>query len=276
MTVPFQTRFVELAVARSPLCVGVDPAPESLRQWGLGDDVDGLRAFCETTVDVCAPLVASLKPQVAFFERHGPAGLEVLARTVERIHAHGALAILDGKRGDISTTAEAYGDACLGVGGPFGGDAMTVTAYLGFGSLAPILAIARGAGAGVFVLVRSSNPDGTAFQQAVMADGRSVAERLADDVAAANGGGELGPIGAVVGATLGPEAGALAARMPNALMLVPGIGAQGATIAEVRRDFGEHYPRVIPSVSRGVTRAGPDPAGLRAAVARYAAEIGGA
>ena len=107
MTVPFQTRFVALAAARSPLCVGVDPAPESLAQWGLGDDVAGLEAFCATTVDACAPLVAAIKPQVAFFERHGPPGLAVLRRTVEQARGHGALVILDGKRGDISTTAEA-------------------------------------------------------------------------------------------------------------------------------------------------------------------------
>lgn len=272
MTVPFQTRFVALAAERSPLCVGVDPAPESLRQWGLGDDIAGLRAFCETTVDACAPSVASVKPQVAFFERHGPAGLEVLARTVERIHAHGALAILDAKRGDISTTAEAYGEAFLGRGSAFGGDALTVNAYLGFAALAPILAIARREAAGVFVLVRSSNPEGGEFQQAIMADGRSVADRLADDIAAENGTA-LGPVGAVVGATLGGEAGMLAARMPNALMLVPGIGAQGGTVADVRRDFGPHYRRVIPSVSRGITRAGPDRAALREAAARYIAEI---
>ncbi len=173
----------------------------------------------------------------------------------------------------------AYGDAFLGPDSPFGGDAITLSPYLGFGSLAPILERARHAAAGVFVVVRSSNPEGTEQQQARMPDGRSVAEYLADRIAAGNaadGERELGLIGAVVGATLGREAGDLAARLPNALLLVPGIGAQGATTAGVRRDFGVHYARVIPSLSRAIAGAGPDTAGLRRAVLRHIADIRGA
>jgi orotidine-5'-phosphate decarboxylase len=280
MTAPFQQRFLELARQRSALCVGVDPSAESLREWGLTDDAQGLRAFCERMVDTCAPLVAAVKPQAAFFERHGPAGLEVLRSTIAAIHGHGALAIVDAKRGDISSTAAAYGDAFLGPGSAFGGDALTVTAYLGFGALTPILDIARRAAAGVFVLVRSSNPEGSGLQRAMMPDGRSVAEHLADEIAAGNaadaggdGGKGLGAIGAVVGATLGGEVRALADRMPSALLLVPGIGAQGATVADVRHNFAAHYSRVIPSISRGISRAGPDAAGLRRQAERYIGEI---
>ncbi len=276
MTEPFQQRFVELAGARSPLCVGIDPSAEALAGWGLADDVRGLAAFCARMVEVCAPLVASVKPQTAFFLRHGPDGMAVLRDTVAAAHACGTLVIIDAKCGDISSTAVAYGQAFLGAESPFGGDALTVSPYLGFGSLTPILEIARRMAAGIFVVVRSSNPEGTGLQHATMAAGGSVAERLAADITAANGDDALGYVGAVVGATLGAEAMPLAARLPNALLLVPGIGAQGATVADVRRDFGGHYSRVIPSVSRGVARAGPDPGALRQAVEVLRAEIAAA
>ena len=268
MTAPFHERFIALARERSALCVGIDPSAESLKDWGLTDDPAGLGAFCGRMVEVCAPLCAAVKPQVAFFERHGPAGIAVLRDTIAGIRRHGALAIVDAKRGDIASTAAAYGEAFLGSNSSLAGDALTLSAYLGFGSLTPILDIARREAAGVFVLVRSSNPEGSALQHAVMDDGRTVAEHLADAVAGCGGS-----VGAVVGATLGSEAMALADRMPNALLLVPGIGAQGATVDDVRRDFGRHFARAIPSISRGIARAGPDEAALRRRVERYADEI---
>jgi orotidine-5'-phosphate decarboxylase len=276
MTVPFQKRFVQLAAERSSLCVGIDPSPESLTGWGLTDDPPGLRAFCERMVEACAPLVAAVKPQSAFFERHGPAGMEVLRDTVAAAKRHGALVIIDVKRGDISTTAAAYGDAFLGPNSAFGGDAITASAYLGFGSLDPIFAVARREAAGVFVVVRSSNPEGGELQQARLPDGRSVAEHLADAIAARNAAEEpdgLGLIGAVLGATMGDQAGRLADRLPNALLLLPGIGAQGATMADVRSQFGAHYARVVPTISRGIARAGPDLLQLRRAVERQIAEL---
>jgi orotidine-5'-phosphate decarboxylase len=276
MTQPFQKRFVVLAAERSPLCVGIDPSAESLDGWGLADDLEGLRTFCERMVEACAPLTAIVKPQAAFFERHGPAGMEVLRQTVEGIKSHGALAIIDAKRDDIGSTAVAYGDAFLGPRSPFGGDAMTLSAYLGLGSLAPIFDIAKREAAGVFVLVRSSNPEGSELQQARLPDGRSVAEHVADQITARNRADEpngLGFIGAVLGATQGREAADLADRLPNSLLLVPGIGAQGATIGDVRRDFGRHFSRVIPSMSRGIARAGPAAVDLKRAVEREIAEL---
>jgi orotidine-5'-phosphate decarboxylase len=275
MTLPFQTRFVALAAARSPLCVGIDPSRESLAEWGVADDANGLRLFCERLVAAAAPLAATVKPQVAFFERLGPAGMEVLRDTVAQAHAHGALVILDAKRGDIASTATAYGEAFLGPDSAFGGDAITVSAYLGYGSLAPILDIARAAAAGTFIVVRSSNPEGSDVQRARLPDGTTVAEHLADRITADNATlaeDGLGPIGAVVGATLGGETMGLVERLPNALMLVPGIGAQGATVADVRANFGRHARRVIPTISRGVSRAGPDPDALRRRVEQYAEE----
>lgn len=270
------TGFVELAAGRSPLCIGIDPSAESLSGWGLTDDINGLRAFCERLVEACAPLIAAIKPQSAFFERHGPAGMQVLRDTVAAAKSHGALAIIDVKRGDISTTAAAYADAFLGPNSAFGGDAITASAYLGFGSLDPIFAVARREDAGVFVVVRSSNPEGSELQQAELPDGRSVAEHLADEIAARNRAeapNGIGLIGAVLGATMGEEAGRLADRLPNALLLLPGIGAQGATIADMRSQFGAHQSRVIPTISRGIARTGPAAADLRRAVERHIAEL---
>jgi len=275
MTLPFSQRFLALATERSPLCVGIDPSAEALKGWGLPDDAAGLRGFSQRLVETCAPLVASVKPQSAFFERHGPAGLEVLRQTVEAASAHGALVIIDAKRGDIGSTAVAYGETFLGPKSPYRGDAMTLSAYLGLGSLAPIFEIARREGAGVFVVIRSSNPEGSGLQRARLPNGRSVAESLADEITEANAASsdEVGCIGAVLGATQGAEADELAERLPHSLLLVPGIGAQGATIADVRRDFARHYGRVVPSISRGIARAGPAAADLKRAVERYIAEI---
>jgi orotidine-5'-phosphate decarboxylase len=276
MSVPFQTRFIRLAAERSPLCVGIDPSSDALKGWGLTDDASGLRAFCQRLVEVCAPLVASVKPQAAFFERHGPEGMAVLRDTVAQAHGHGTLAIIDAKCGDISSTAAAYAEAFLGPASPFGGDALTVSAYLGFAALAPIFDIARRESAGIFVVVRSSNPEGAGLQHAVMPDGRTVAECLADDIAVENTAGSdngLGPVGAVIGGTLGSEAAAISARMQSALLLVPGIGAQGATVADVRRNFAEHFARVIPSMSRSIAGAGPDLGELRRQIERQIAEI---
>jgi orotidine-5'-phosphate decarboxylase len=278
MTLPFQTRFVALAAERSPLCVGIDPSRESLAEWGFADDAEGLHLFCERLVAAAAPLVSTVKPQVAFFERLGPAGMEILRDTVDQAHAHGALVILDAKRGDIASTATAYGEAFLGPDSAFGGDAITVSAYLGFGSLAPILDIARAAASGVFVVVRSSNPEGSDVQRARLPDGQTVAEHLAERITANNDAhaeNGLGPLGAVVGATLGDETKSLVERLPNALMLVPGIGAQGATVADVRANFGRHARRVIPTVSRGISRAGPDLDALRRRVEQYVDECRG-
>jgi orotidine-5'-phosphate decarboxylase len=188
----------------------------------------------------------------------------------------GALVIIDVKRGDISSTAAAYGEAFLGPRSPFGGDAITTSAYLGFGSLDPIFEIAKREDAGVFVVVRSSNPEGIKQQQARLPDGRTVAEYLAGQIAARNAAEEpngLGRIGAVLGATMGEEAGRLADCLRNSLLLLPGIGAQGATIADVKRQFGAHYARVIPTISRGIARAGPRAEALREVVEGYVAEV---
>ncbi len=266
-----------------PLCAGIDPHAPLLQRWGLTDDVDGLRAFADICVEAFAGHVAAVKPQSAFFERHGSGGVKVLEDVVAAFARAGTLCILDVKRGDIGSTMAAYADAYAGPGSALAGDATTVSPYLGFGSLAPLVDLALAGDRGVFVLALTSNPEGPAVQHARGADGRSVAGTIVDEVAALNrdrlaaqGASTetgLGDIGLVVGATIGDAVGDLgidlaASRAP---LLAPGVGAQGAGGAELRRVFGDALPQVLASSSREVLAAGPDPAQVRAAAERTAA-----
>jgi orotidine-5'-phosphate decarboxylase len=267
----FAARFLTLAEIRSPLCLGVDPSVELLRQWGLPASARGLATFCDTLMEAMGDRVAIVKPQSAFFEQFGAEGMAELARVVGLIRERGALALIDCKRGDIGHTVEAYADAMLGPNSAFGGDAMTVTAYLGFGALEPVLRKAVARGSGVFVVVRSSNPEGRRLQDAVLPDGRSVATALADDITDFNAGmgAGVGPVGAVMGATIEGAATETLAHLANALILAPGIGAQGATFDDLNRNFGDALPRVLPSVSRGILAKGPSVTALREAIERH-------
>jgi orotidine-5'-phosphate decarboxylase len=264
----FAERFLTLAETRSPLCLGVDPAVELLTQWGLTLDATGLRAFCDITMEAIEDRVAVVKPQSAFFEQFGPEGMAELKRLVGMIQERGALALIDVKRGDIGHTLDAYADAMIGPESPFGGDAMTAVAYMGFGSLKPLLTKAAQRGAGVFIVVRSSNPEGRALQDARHPDGRTVATALADEITAFNASvtGGIGPIGAVMGATIEGTATETLASLPKSLLLAPGIGAQGATFDDMARNFRGATERALPSVSRGVLAKGPDVAALRKAI----------
>ena len=264
----FAERFLKLADERSPLCLGVDPAVELLTQWGLPRDATGLRRFCDIVMEAMGDRVAVVKPQSAFFEQFGPVGMAELSRLVGMIKERGALALIDVKRGDIGHTLDAYADAMIGPNSPFGGDAMTATAYMGFGSLSPLLKKASERGAGVFVVVRSSNPEGRALQDAVLPDGRTVATALADDITTFNAtvADGVGPVGAVMGANIEGAATATLASLPTALLLAPGIGFQGATFEHLARNFGPALQRVLPSVSRGVLGTGPSVAELRASI----------
>ncbi|MGW3490549.1 orotidine-5'-phosphate decarboxylase [Streptomyces sp. NPDC001054] len=268
---PFGTRLRHAMVTRGALCAGIDPHAALLREWGLNDDLAGLERFTRTVVEALADRVAVLKPQSAFFERFGSRGLAVLERAVADARAAGALVLLDAKRGDIGSTMAAYAATYLDPASPLFSDAVTVSPYLGYGSLRPALDAAAASGAGVFVLALTSNPEGAEVQGARAADGRSLAQVMLDHLAAENAGASpLGSYGAVVGATLGHTEADLAINGP---LLAPGIGAQGATPADLPALFGEQARNVVPSVSRGILRAGPSPAGLREAAERLTDEI---
>ncbi|AYG84067.1 Orotidine 5'-phosphate decarboxylase [Streptomyces hundungensis] len=268
---PFGTRLREAMDTRGPLCVGIDPHASLLADWGLNDDIAGLERFTRTTVEALADRVAMLKPQSAFFERFGSRGIAVLEKAVEDARAAGALVLMDAKRGDIGSTMAAYAATYLDPASPLFSDAVTVSPYLGFGSLRPALDLAAASGSGVFVLALTSNPEGAEVQRSTAADGRPLAQLMLDHMRAENAGASpLGSVGAVVGATLGDAGVDLDINGP---LLAPGIGAQGATPADLPGVFGSAVANVVPSVSRGVLRHGPDVSALREAAARYADEV---
>jgi orotidine-5'-phosphate decarboxylase len=254
---------------RGRLCVGIDPHPQLLREWGLADDAAGLERFALAVVDALGDQVAAFKPQSAFFERHGSAGIAVLERTIATARSAGALVILDVKRGDIGSTAKAYADAYLDPASSLASDAMTASPFLGMGALDPIIEAALAHGAGVFVLALTSNPEGRIVQQARAVSGATVAGEILSAIAARNADtAPLGSIGAVVGATIGYTDEDLEV---NGSLLVPGVGAQGGMLADLPRIFGGAVRNVLPSSSRELLGVGPRPSSLRQA-ARLAVE----
>jgi len=261
----FGQRLTAAISERGRLCVGIDPHPELLDAWGLDGSVAGLAEFARICVDALGGEMAVLKPQSAFFEAYGSAGIRVLEDTIACAQAAGALVLLDVKRGDIGSTMAAYARAYLGDGSPLAADAVTLSPYLGFGSLQPALELAQATGRGVFVLARTSNPEGAVVQQATV-EGRSVAQAMIDVAAVRNAGAEpLGSVGVVVGVTT--EEG-LDLRQLNGPVLAPGLGAQGATPDDYRRVFGGTGNLVLPSTSRDVLRHGPNVDALRDAARR--------
>ncbi len=251
---------------RGPVCAGIDPHPGLLADWGLEDSAAGLEKFALHATETLAPLVAAVKPQSAFFERFGSAGVAVLERVVAVAAEAGAQVVLDVKRGDIGSTAQAYADAYLDPSSPLAVDAITASPYLGFGSLVPMIETARRHQKGLFVLALTSNPEAPEVQHARTASGPTVAGSVLRRLADLNAGGApMGSFGAVVGATIGETTEDLAVNGP---LLVPGIGAQGGTADDVRRIFGPALPLVLASSSREILRGGPEARGLREAVAR--------
>jgi len=256
----FGIRLAEAVRARGPLCLGIDPHPELLTAWGLPVTPDGLAEFCDICVKAYEGF-AIVKPQVAFFEAYGSAGYAVLERAIEGLRAAGVLVLADAKRGDIGSTMAAYAAAWVG-DSPLSVDAVTVSPYLGFGSLQPVLDAADAHGRGVFVLAATSNPEGATVQRA-QAGGRTVAQSIVDAAAAVNAAaGMPGSVGVVVGATLTevPDVSGL-----NGPVLVPGVGIQGGRPDALAGLGGAHPGQLLPAVSREVLRAGPDVAAVRSA-----------
>ncbi|MBD0293271.1 MAG: orotidine-5'-phosphate decarboxylase [Jiangellaceae bacterium] len=253
-----------------PLCVGIDPHPSLLAGWGLGDEPAGVERFSRTVVEALADRVALLKPQSAYFERHGARGIAVLERVLADIRAAGGLVLLDAKRGDIGSTVQAYADAYLDPAAPLGSDAVTASPYLGFESLRPLLDSSQRHGTGVFVLALTSNPEGWELQHARTAGHRSVAGTILAGAREENSGTlPWGSVGVVVGATVDAAGEDLHVGGP---LLAPGLGEQGGTPADLGRVFGEAAGDVVPSTSRQVLRAGPGVRELRDAAARLVDE----
>jgi orotidine-5'-phosphate decarboxylase len=250
---------------KTPALVGLDPRweslPEGLKQGrdaeSRTDRAAAFEQFCIETIDVVAPLVPAVKPQAAFFEQLGPAGMTALEKVVRHARRRGLIVVVDAKRGDIGSTAEAYADGFLGDFdvAPWGGDALTVNPYLGDDSLTPFVDAANNRGAGLFVLVKTSNPGGATFQDLV-ADGRPIyrhvaahVERLAAETAGASG---YGIVGGVVGATYPEQLAELRAAMPHGWLLVPGFGSQGGSAHDVAAAFDANGLGAIVNNSRGI------------------------
>jgi orotidine-5'-phosphate decarboxylase len=273
----FGDRVAAAVAATGPFCAGVDPSGPLLRDWGLGDDAGGLRAFSAICVDAFAGTVGVIKPQVAFFERHGSAGIGELERLIASARAAGIVVIADAKRGDIDSTAAAYADAWLSDASPLAVDAVTVHAYLGLAALLPLVRLAAATGRGVLAVARSSNPEGRSLQQAVTTGGPAVEDMILGEIAALNGSPDVptGTVGAVVGATLEPSVFPLSQL--GGVILAPGLGAQGAGPDDVAQRFAGCRPgTVLPSSSRALLGAGPDPAALRRRAASLVRELAAA
>lgn len=263
----FGSRLATAMATRGPLCVGIDPHPQLLADWGLNDDVAGLERFSLSVVEAVASLAAAVKPQVALYERHGSAGMAVLERTLAAAADADVLSIADAKRGDIGSTMAAYADAWLRDGSALAADSVTLSPYLGFESLRPALDLAAQNGRGVFVLALTSNPEGKSVQH--VGGSNSVARGIVNAAASENQrySDVLGSVGLVVGATIGSALKDLDIDLGpvRGAILAPGLGAQGATPADLRSTFGAAYPTVLATSSRGILAAGPTSAALRAA-----------
>jgi orotidine-5'-phosphate decarboxylase len=273
----FLDRVTAAVRAHGPLCTGIDPSAALLADWGLTDDAAGLRAFCTICVEAFADAVAVVKPQVAFFERHGAAGLAELERLIAAAQSAGLVVIADAKRGDIDSTADAYADAWLSEASPLAADAVTTHAYLGLAALEPLVRRAGETGRGILVVARSSNPEGRSLQLATTADGTAVEDMLLGEIAALNASEDVptGAVGAVVGATLPPSNFPLSQL--GGVILAPGLGAQGAGPADIATRFAGCAPgTVLPSSSRGVLKHGPDPAAMRREAVSLARELSAA
>ncbi|MCM2370859.1 orotidine-5'-phosphate decarboxylase [Aporhodopirellula aestuarii] len=273
----FSTRINE-AITRtgSVACVGLDPRksqlPAPIRDAVPNESADAWAAaytqFCCEIVDVVKGIVPCVKPQAAFFEQLGPAGMVSLGQVIKYAADAGLIVITDGKRNDIGSTATAYADAYLGsaagisaAGGdpatasPWGGDALTVSPYLGRDSLEPFVEVCDRRAAGIFVLVKTSNPGG-GYLQDLKCDGQTVYQSVASLVTELNTGrvdaDGYGPIGAVVGATYPEQLVELRAAMPHSILLVPGFGAQGGSADDVRAALDSSGRGAVINNSRGI------------------------
>lgn len=262
----YRQRLKAITAERGNLCVGIDPHASLLSAWGLPLTASGLERYCRTVVDALGPRVAVFKPQAAFFEVYGSAGVAVLERVLDDIRQAGALSIVDAKRGDIGTTMQAYAEAYLGEGSPLAGDAVTVSPYLGFDSLMPAFERAIAFDRGVYVLARTSNPEGAHVQLALGREG-SVVQEIIDAAQELNTRARTRAVGLVVGGT--HDSLACDVSSFNASILVPGIGAQGGRMEDLPDLFGAAYDNVLPMVGRDILQAGPDADALRARAAAY-------
>ena len=273
----FGERFLARAEKFGQVCVGMDPHASILENWGLEGSVEGLKEFSRLCVEAFEDTVCVVKPQVAFYEAFGSAGFAVLEDSIRALRAQGVLIVSDAKRGDIGSTMAGYAHAWLSDDSPLVSDAVTVSPWLGFGSLEPVFELAEATGRGAIVLAATSNPEAPEVQRSrpYREDNGvgeyTLAQYVVDNVAERNSRHEgAGNLGVVVGATVDnpPDL-----RNINGMILMPGVGAQGGTMEDVRRIAGSSVSLVSPNVSRGVLREGPKVSALRNAVRRTTGDM---
>ncbi len=246
----FSDRLAEAVARYGPLCVGLDPRVDMLPQeYEDLPPVDAVERFCLKILDLVRPYCGVVKPQAAFFELLGGGGFEAMDTVLKLAREKGFVTILDGKRGDIASTATAYAEAAFGP--TWDADSVTVNPYMGYDAVEPFLAVARktSPARGVFALVRTSNPDGGRFQN-LLCDGKPLYRHVAEAVAAWNDG--FGDVGAVVGATNPAELKELRQAIPDVWFLVPGYGAQGGTAKDVKAAYRADGSGAVVNSSRGV------------------------
>lgn len=266
MSTGFADRLIE-AVKRkqTPLVVGLDPRMDRLPLQLLSENccadlqktAEGFEKFCCGIIDAVNNLVAAVKPQAAFFEMLGPAGMTALFRVVQHARSKGLIVIMDAKRGDIDSTAEAYAQAYLGneLNSAWACDCLTVNPYLGDDSLKPFVDRCQQFDTGIFVLVRTSNPGGRLFQELETGGGRVfdvVADHVQQLAAQSIGKYGYGSVGAVIGATHPQQLNELRSRMPNTIFLVPGFGAQGGTANDIAGAFDTDGLGAVINSSRAI------------------------
>lgn len=266
--ITFGERLRRAGIAHGRLCVGIDPHAVLMEQWGLSSDVRGLAAFTEICVEAFAGNTALVKPQVAFYESYGSSGFAILEDAIAHLRDAGTLVLADAKRGDIGSTMAGYASAWLNDASPLCCDAVTVSPYLGHGSLKPVVDIAEQKNRGVFVLAATSNPEARALQDQQDDQGRTISQQIVDSVAQTNSRhaetGSAGNIGVVVGATLAkpPQLSQLAGPV-----LLPGVGAQGATAEDISRITEGIKDLAFPNISRAILAQGPSVEALKEATA---------
>lgn len=263
MNYSFGAVFTDRRKKYSALCVGIDPSVQLLKEWGLTVDPSGLRRFVDVILDAVGDSVAVVKPQSAFFEQFGPQGLSELQRLCATFTSKGVLVIIDCKRSDIGHSMEAYARTYLGPDRAYDAAAITLNAYMGFETLKPATDAAAASGQAVFVVVSSSNPEGLLLQSA-RTNGVPITEMLAGAIVAENralvrqNGSKIGHCGAVCGFSHDRSPRALLEKLPEAPILVPGLGAQGGTCKAYIKEFDGYLERSIPSVGRSILAAGPE------------------
>ena len=279
-----------VAARESQIVLGLDPDPARLWPGSADTPGDGVSAaeraaaavaaHCRAVIDAVAGAVLAVKPQLACFERLGAPGWSALDATCRHAQSHGLLVVADGKRGDIDVSAAAYGQALVGsTPTPFGevtglgADAFTANPYMGVDTLSVLAGEAAKAGAGMFVLVRTSNPGASDVEDLVAEDGRAIWEHVARIVDGLHdGGAEIADIGAVVGATAPEHVARMRELMPRAPFLLPGVGAQGGRIEELAPAFAPGRAAGLVTASRSIVRAHETAGGKPSEAARAEAE----